>query len=360
MAQLQVQRDAIDKARLVEASKPSIDDGEVLLKIDHFGFTANNITYAHVGERIGYWRFFPPSEGGDAGWGVIPVWGFADVVESNAEGLPVGERLYGYFPPATHLKILPQKISERVVFDGSPHRAELPMVYNRYTRVLAEPGYDRANDAARMLLAPLFITSFCLWDDLSMNDWYGARQVLIASASSKTSIGLAYALNRDANAPRVVGLTSPSNTGFVEGLGYYDETVAYDALDQLDPSVPTAIVDMSGNAELLARLHRMLGDNMKKTVRVGLTHWDADAPSDGLIEARTHFFFAPAHVEMRFKDWGPAEFDKKSNGFFMEAAAAARDWMSVKTLDGLEGLRAAYEDVCAGRIAPNEALIVKL
>ena len=61
-------------------------------------------------------------------------------------------------------------------------------------------------DKERMLLRPLFITGFCLWDALQQNDWYSARQVVIVSASSKTSIGLAYALRDDASSPPVIGI----------------------------------------------------------------------------------------------------------------------------------------------------------
>ena len=44
---------------------------EVLLEVSAFALTANNITYAVVGEQMAYWQFFPAEEG----WGRIPVWG---------------------------------------------------------------------------------------------------------------------------------------------------------------------------------------------------------------------------------------------------------------------------------------------
>lgn len=65
--------------------------GEALLKIERFSFTANNITYGVVGDQLGYWRFFPAPNG----WGRIPVWGFARVLRSNADGVADGLRLYG-------------------------------------------------------------------------------------------------------------------------------------------------------------------------------------------------------------------------------------------------------------------------
>ena len=119
---------------------------------------------------VGYWKFFP-ALGEDAdGYGVIPVWGFADAVESKAEGVPVGDRLFGYFPPASHLKMIPTRIKEGRFIDGMEHRAQLPIVYNSYIRVHNEPGYNSDTDNARMLFFLLHITSFCIWDSLQIKD----------------------------------------------------------------------------------------------------------------------------------------------------------------------------------------------
>lgn len=78
-----------------------LQDNEVLLAIDRFALTANNITYCVSGDMLGYWRFFPAQEG----WGRIPAMGFADVAVSNCPGIAVGERVWGFLPMATHLKI---------------------------------------------------------------------------------------------------------------------------------------------------------------------------------------------------------------------------------------------------------------
>jgi Protein of unknown function (DUF2855) len=49
--------------------------GQALLRVDAFGLTTNNITYAMFGEAMFYWSFFPAVDG----WGRVPVWGFAEV-----------------------------------------------------------------------------------------------------------------------------------------------------------------------------------------------------------------------------------------------------------------------------------------
>lgn len=364
MSELQVQKDRLTNVRLLETGGERCDgeasEGEICVRIERFAFTANNITYGAVGHKIGYWQFFPPHGEDAEGWGVIPVWGFAEVVASGCADIPVGERLFGYFPPAKFLKMTPVRVTEHRFVDGAEHRAKLPAAYNNYTRVNAEPGYDRASDDLRMLLWPLHITSFCLWDALQDNDWYGAQQVVIVSASSKTSIGLAYALSDDESAPRVIGVTSDRNLDFTSSLGLYDATTTYDLLTDIDATVPTVIVDMSGNREVLGRLHTHLGDNMKFCSNVGLTHWDEQKGGSGFIAERSEIFFAPSHIQKRMQEWGPDGFTQKSSSFLAKTAGKCSDWLEINTIDGLQGLADIYVDVCEGRIAANQGLVVKL
>ena len=247
-SQFLVQKDNIREGRIDTREVPPLSDGEVLARIDRFALTANNVTYGVMGDRIGYWKFFPVESEGE---GVIPVWGFAEIVESAHPEVPVGERIYGFFPMASHLVMQPAKVSEGRFVDGAEHRAGLPPVYNSYTRVGAEPDYDGDLDDARMVLFPLYATSFCIYDFMQDHDWYGARQVVVLSASSKTAIGCAYAIFADASAPRTVGVTSPRNVASVEKLGLYDEVLTYDALDKIDASIPTVIIDMSGDGGVL-------------------------------------------------------------------------------------------------------------
>jgi hypothetical protein len=162
------------------------------------------------------------------------------------------------------------------------------------------------------------------------------------SASSKTSIGLAYALHDDAVAPPAIAITSRRNLDLVNKLGLYEQSFTYDTLTDVDATIPTVLVDMSGNREVLGRLHRHLGDNMMRCINVGLTHWDETEAGDGLIVERSEFFFAPAHIQKRLKDWGPDGFTQ------------------LRAIDGLQGLAEVYEDVCEGRIAANQGLIIEL
>lgn len=223
-----------------------------------------------------------------------------------------------------------------------------------------EQGYDPAFDQERMLLYPLHLTSFCLWDYLADKNWYEAKQIIILSASSKTSTGLGYALKADEQAPTVIGITSQRNLEMVEQLSLYDHCLTYDTLENMDTSLPTVIVDMAGNAKVMAALHSALGDQMAFTINVGLTHWTDAMPQAGIIKERSEFFFAPSHIKKRYKDWGPDGFDQKTAAFLKTAASKTKEWLEFKKLDGLAALADIHPAVCKGEIAPNVGLIIEL
>ena len=113
----------------------------------------------------------------DADWGIVPVWGFGEVVASKNEAIEIGERCYGYFPLADYLKILPMRISDARFVDGATHRADLPAVYNNYDR-LGKDSANAVNDNLRALLNPLYGTSFCLCDALEEENYSDAEQVV--------------------------------------------------------------------------------------------------------------------------------------------------------------------------------------
>lgn len=367
MSEFQTVKNKLPESRLVETGDTTADftlaAGEALLQLERFSFTANNVTYGASGDMIGYWKFFPPSQQQGDIYGLIPVWGMAEVVASQCDGVGVGERVYGYFPPAHFLKVTPGRINPYQFTDMAAHRAELPPIYNNYTRLDNEPGYDRALDNHRALLQPLHATSYLLCDKLGMEDNYGAEQVIIVSASSKTAIGLAYGLSKSAGKPHIVGVTSAGNVSFVESLGHYDQVVTYDDIAAITPNNAT-IVDMSGNSGYLGRLHAHLGDAMRQCVNVGLTHWDqlgdAEADAAKIITERSGFFFAPSHAAHRSNEWGAQEFNKRMQAFLAGSIAASQGWMKVVEAHGLEALAARYGAMVDGEFNPTEGLVITL
>jgi hypothetical protein len=353
---LEVRKDDLSKTRIVQREASPLKDGEVSIGIERFGLTANNITYGVVGEAIGYWQFFPA----EPGWGNIPVWGIGEVAASQHPDVAKGERLYGYFPMASQLVIRPDRLNAARIVDGSAHRAKLPPVYNSYARLASEPGYDGSLDDERVVLFPLYATSYCLYDFLLDNNWFGASQVIVVSASSKTAIGLAYALHDDVKAPASVGLTSPANATSVKKLGLYDSVAAYDGIASLDASQPSVIVDMSGSGGVLSALAAHLGESMRYCSNVGVTHHESSRVRPDTMGGRSAMFFAPSHIKKRSDEWGPGEFEKRAGVFFRDAALRSRDWLRIERLTGAEALERVFHELRTGKVAPERGIVASL
>jgi hypothetical protein len=294
---IEVVRADLGRARTVDTPTPDVSDGEAVFRIDSFALTANNVTYGAVGDLVGYWNFYPASA---EGWGRIPVWGFADVAASRADGVEVGERYFGFWPMSTEAVLRPGSAGPTGFTDVTPHRVALPAIYNRYARTPGDA--DAHAEALTSLLRPLFATSFLIDAWLADEDVFGADSVVISSASSKTALGLAYLLKTNGRAT-VVGLTSPANVGFVEDTDAYDRIVPYAELPAGLGDGTAVYVDFAGSADVLSAVHHHFGDRLRRSVTVGFTH-RAAGDNAALPAPKPEFFFAPDHIVRRTEQWG--------------------------------------------------------
>ena len=331
-----------------------LKDGQVRLSLESFALTANNVTYAATGFVIGYWRFFPT---GIDGQGIVPVWGVARVTESRSPHLGIGTRLYGFYPMAEELVITPEPGGPGVLVDQTEFRADLPLVYNSYTEVQDAPPEA---DYRRALLQPLLATSYLLFDWLIDNDCFGAEQIIIGSASSKTGLGLCkFLAEPEARRYRIVGLTSEGNREFVEGLGACDTVLSYDEIERLD-QVPSVYVDMAGNAEVKSRLHHRLQDHVKHSAAVGTSHWDKFAQPQKMPGAKPRFFFAPAQIAKRREEWAPGVIEKKITQAWKRIAADASTWQDLRVHVGRAAAPAVYSELARGAANPRDGHVIDL
>ena len=359
-----VKRDDLRDCRFVDvppASAVALAPGQVLLQIDQFAFTSNNVTYGAFGDAMSYWHFFPAGAGQE-GWGRIPVWGFGTVVGSQHAAIQTGQRFYGYYPMSSHIVLEPDRVSAAGFVDGAAHRRGLPAVYNQYLNTAADPGYRIDTEAQHMLLRPLFITSFLIDDFLADNDFFGARRVILSSASSKTAYGLAHCLARRGNG-EVVGLTSTGNAGFVQGLGCYRTVLPYDQASALDAAA-AVFVDMAGNATLRRELHTHLGDALKYSCSVGGTHWDHLGSGRDLPGPKPILFFAPSQIKKRSAEWGAAGLQTRIadawNAFMLPVRDPHKPWMRVVAGRGPQAVEQVYRAMLAGSVRPDEGHVLSL
>ena len=352
---VQIKRGDLAQSRIVEQAPPVLADGWVRLVIDSFSVTANNVTYAVVGDAFGYWNFFP----GEGEWGVVPMWGHATVSQSEHPDLAVGERVYGYLPMGSSLDVQPVGVTPGGFSDGAAHRQPMSPIYNQYSRLAADPEHDPAKEAERMIFGPLFKTGFLIESMMRNNAWFGAEALVCTSASSKTAMALASVARDKAPQIKRIGLTSASNAEFVRAGGFYDFVLAYDAVADL-PQLASVAVDFAGNAALLHAVHTALGDHLKYSCTVGATHVGAGFGRDNgeLPGPKPVLFFAPDHAVASIKELGPKAFGAAVAASWQGFLGETRGAVSIDQRSGLAAAQAAFSDVLAGRADPAIGVII--
>ena len=348
MTRIAVGRADIAAVEVLDEPPAELADGQVRLAVDVFGMSANNISYAMTGEFLGYWAHFPV----DDTRGCVPVWGFADVAESRHPDIGVGERIFGYLPMATDVVVQPEEISDLAFSDSIEHRSALHPWYRRLYRCAADPVYRAEAEGLQATVWALFMTGWAIADDLAGS----AQTVVASSASSKTSLALAWAMRELGVDVEVVGLTSAANAAFVEQSGVYDSVRTYEDLDVSDLDGPVAYVDFAGNAGLKERVHTALGDRLTDSVIVGGTHQGGDPATGDLVGPAPRFFFIPDVAEAA--EDGHAGFHTR----FADALAAFAPWidglLELDEASGVDAVVAAYDELLAGNPGPTRSKVL--
>ena len=356
-----VKLDAIQKSQVVSKTySDELSSNQVLLAIEKFSFTSNNITYGVLGDQMNYWKFFPTQQ---AGYGIIPAWGMAKVIISNHPDVQFEQRFYGYYPMSTHLMVTLDKVSDFGFADRAEHRRGLPSIYNFYSNTKNDPSFTPETEDLISIFRPLFITSFLIDDHLADEGFYNATQIILTSASSKTAQALACLLAKRKKENglnfNLLGLTSTKNVDFVKQLGWYDQTVSYDEISNLDTNMKSIIVDFTGNHSVQYQLQTLLNDNLVYNCLVGLVDWknlkgEKRLPKKGIV------FFAPTYAEKRQKEWGIAGFQQKIGIAWQQFISAIQSIISIKEYAGPDQLQQLHLDMLLGKIDPKDGNMVRL
>jgi len=347
----EIRKSDLSQTRWHQTPLAELKPGEVLLGLDRFALTANNITYAALGDSFSYWAHFPSADG----WGRLPVWGFANVVQSAHPEVTVGERLFGYFPLGSHAVLEPVQLRRDRLSDGSPARSGLASAYLSYRRVAPA---DAQQEALTALLQPLFLTSFLLADLLTAESGFAAQRLLITSASAKTALATAGLLARERPVGlKIVGLTSPRHLEFVRESGWFDEVLSYAQIETLDPLLPSVLFDFAGDAVVRSRLHNHLAEAMRHSALIGATHWQEMRAPEALPGALPTVFFAPARLRQRTQDWGAALLAERIEKAWDVALPGFMRFLKLRTLSSPAQIEASYRDLLAGDVDPRQGLI---
>jgi len=360
--QLDIVRDDISRAAIAVLPVRDLATGEVEFAIELVALTANNITYAALGQKTpllgpdaGYWDFF--SERDEPGH--LPVWGFATVARSAADGIAEGERFYGYWPLASHAVLTAGNVRGSGFSEASARRAGLPAPYNQYVRLAAMADHREPDHDWWPIYRPLFLTGWLIADQFEDERDFNASTVIVSGASSKTSLGFAQAMKARGKGPKLVALASARSAGFTTDTGLYDQVVDYDAIDAIQAEGKVAMVDFAGNPAATRAVHERFGDDLAVDMIVGITHWDAERGTAPLPGPRPIGFFAPGRMQKRAADWGAQGLRERTEAAWLAFMPTARRLTAIDRRSGGDAALAAYRDAVAGNVDPGAGLLIE-
>ncbi|KAH9478709.1 hypothetical protein JR316_0009169 [Psilocybe cubensis] len=399
-----------DNPSLVASHIPNdIPTNHVLIKVDRFGFSANNVTYQALGEHphFRYFDFHPAPESDDGKsssktHGLIPVWGFGTVVKSSHPKIKNGERVYGYLAPTRYLllPVSPSDVNKFAFYVPRPHLPADRRPYNQILRCEADPHYIPTPDAEdlTMLYRPLFWTSYWCEDWLHSSRYKGgASTILISSASSKTAFCLAYAISKrirkgeaDPNT-RVIGLTSRRNVNFTKKLGLYHEVLDYGSFTsaaslQGHRDERWIYIDVAGSDDLNKVINSHFASpytpQLAAMVSLGMTNlspssaegssmqWEEntfDTSNNYDSNTRTSSFwpkvekfFMPEWLDIRRRQIPILEIFSRQNEAWKALMDDCQDWVKLERVYGPANVRDAYLKLVKEGLGPDKGLIWSL
>ncbi|KAJ3319699.1 hypothetical protein HDV06_006115 [Boothiomyces sp. JEL0866] len=344
-----IKKNDIKISSITQESISPIPANSILIQIDRFGFSSNNVTYALFGKAMQYFDFFDTGNG----YSHLPIWGLGTIIQSNSDQLKEGEKIYGYFPTASHIVLDPIQISRELF---KVVREQLPadrVVYNTYYRQNVDPEYSAEYENLMLLFRPLWTTSFFLHDFL-LAKFPHVNSVVISSASSKTAFSLALLLKK--SNIKAIGLTSNRNLEFVQKLDFYDSVLTYDQISTI-PVADCVYCDFAGDSNLNSSIFSHFADNLQKHVVIGKTHVES-APS-AERNPKTVFFFVPEWILKRVP---------KPNENLTETKA--KEWsnflryiqpfVDIKFSSEPKDLQKVYLEMLQGGFSPSDGYIFSL
>ena len=380
-------RDRKSETCVLDETLPALREGEVRLRVDKVGLSANNVFYAQMAEApfLKFASAYPVA--GRPELMHVPAWGIGTVTASENPDVSVGQRFRGFLHLASAVQLGVRKTADGLIA-SDPHRRGLVRAYNTLVEVppagSSLSGEDERADLA-LSSAPSALSGYILAELLQQKTFYGADAVAITSASSKIALSLALCLapNR-AMGTRVIGYTSASNASFVRATGLYDDVVLYDQPLPGPLSRQHVLVDVAGDVSSL-RLNR---DRIVKALAVGGTQGSTrtstfaafrpsgllklaaalsgsarfEAWAERTLHPQLEMFFAPTVMADLIRRHGKAEFDRRCDA----ALGAFADHMvtgghiRVLRCESPAAVQAAYRRVFEGGVLPSEAILVAL
>ncbi|KAJ7161455.1 hypothetical protein C8R43DRAFT_992917 [Mycena crocata] len=376
-----------DRAVVAASSIPTnLPANHVLIQVDRFGFSANNITYQALGEQphFRYYDFHSVPETDKVSQkthGLVPVWGFGTVVASTVPKIPSGERIYGYLAPCRYLlvPVSPSDVNKHAFYVPRPHLPADRRPYNQIIRCATDPEYTATGlgEDLTMLYRPLFWTAYWFEDWIFSVGYRGATAFLISSASAKTAFCAAYLIGkrraRGETNVKIVGLTSKRNIVFTKGLSLYDEVVEYDSFTSQLGREKWVYVDVAGNDDLNKRLFAHFqspaSGELLTSIGLGMTtlapasdkasslDWHTNTFSESAQVPQLEQFFMVEWLNVRKHQLSLNEIFRRQAQAWKELMVDCVPWVQLERISGADAVKKAYEKIADTGFSPDVGFI---
>jgi len=342
----------LTRTRVITDELTAPHAGEVLLAVERFGLSSNNISYALLGDMLGHWKPFPAAEG----WGRVPAWGVGRVLAADPSVAREGARFAGYMPMATHV-LMQAESTDAGLRDTSLERAGMLPLYRELRAVDDDPIWREEAIDLELAMMPVEPLAALLDEDLRR---LAVTHVVISSASSKTAMGLGHLLRE--RSVRVTGLSSPRGASAVAGAESSDTVLTYDDIDSLGRTGTIAYVDIAGDPEVTRSVHEHLGSSLTHSIGVGGSHLVAiddpfrpDPTRPGPPVKR--YSVGQRQVELS-EELGQEVLDGLRRRARQTLVGWAATHFGVEIVAGLEATRALWQQVAQGERDPRTVVSV--
>jgi hypothetical protein len=279
---------------LSSSSLPPLQDDRIRVRTTIIGLTVNTQSYARLGDLFHWWDTYPvpqklPAPYKDqARFGIVPAWGYGEVLESKVPGISNGELIWGFWPTSSlpvDLKLVPADVADHWI-ETSESRSTLMKLYNRYIIPDSKLRVQSLDDAKWTQMA--WEGALTVWQaGYLLNRYIFGRQqihplgngewsekdadlstavVIALSASGKTARGFLHEIinhrSAEDNPLGLLSITSAPTSDFIPKASFPTKTVSYEqansseSLDWIAKQNPTkvVIVDFGGRGNSLLNL----------------------------------------------------------------------------------------------------------
>jgi hypothetical protein len=285
------------------------------------------------------------------------------------------------------------------ILEVSPHRTHLLPFYNRYLVTQPSDVVKRVRDPLGWdsLMQVLFETSYMLnrfsfaWEAGNLlppaalvGDAWTSEQaditdavVLVFAASGKTALAFAHQLKHarpaDSRPRKVVAVTSAGSKVLVEGTGFYDQVLLYDApADEVakvaDSNTKLVLCDFGSRGDAFNTWTATLQPLAKSQLLLTIGSEPKVVPHDALIKGLREAA-AMGKVQVNASDVRSGAMkllgEARYFGEFLPTWRAFVDGGAIPGLSlewgkGMEDVGKAWEKICDGKLESQEGLLFEL